>query len=125
MNVSRAVHANGLSGAVDSGNVPLNYEVAAIGILAQAAATEEFVLPSGGPLDEREGLPIVPGAISGEAANDGYQITIQADLDEITGFYETELSNLGFELELTVLGLTQLLPLDRFLRRLHGGEILG
>jgi len=83
-------------------NVPLSYEVAAIGILAQVAATEEFVLPSGAPLDEWEGIPIMPGAISGEAANDGYQFTTQADLDEITGFYETELSNLGFELELTV-----------------------
>jgi len=83
-------------------NVPLTYEVAAIGILAQAAATEESVLPSGVPLDEWEGIPIMPGAISGEIANDGYQFITQAALDEITSFYKTELSNLGFELELTV-----------------------
>jgi hypothetical protein len=83
-------------------NVPLSYEVAAIGILARAEATEEFVLPSGTPLDEWEGIPVMPGAISGETANDGYQFTTQADLDAITGFYETELSKLGFELELTV-----------------------
>lgn len=83
-------------------NVPLSYEVAAIGILAQAAATEEVVLPSGTPLAEWEGIPIMPGAISGETANGGYQFTTQADVDEIAGFYETELSNLGFEFELTV-----------------------
>jgi hypothetical protein len=81
-------------------NVPLTYEVAAIGILAQAA--EEFVLPSGTPLAEWAGIPIMPGALRGETANDGYQFTTQADLDEITTFYETELANLGFELELTV-----------------------
>jgi hypothetical protein len=84
-------------------NVPLSYEVAAIGIPVQAAATtEEVVLPSGTPLAEWEGIPIMPGALGGETTNDGYQFTTQADLDEITAFYETELSNLGFELELTV-----------------------
>jgi hypothetical protein len=82
-------------------NVPLTYEVAAIGILAQAA-TEEFALPSETPLDEWKGIPIMPGAIRGEIAKDGYQFTTQADLEEITGFYETELAHLGFELELTV-----------------------
>jgi hypothetical protein len=83
-------------------NVPLSYEVAAIGILAQPAFTEESALPSGTSLAEWEGIPIMPGAISGEATNEGYQFTTQADLDEITSFYETELSNLGFELELNV-----------------------
>lgn len=84
-------------------NVPLSYEVAAIGILAQAAAaTEDVTLPSGTPMVEWEGIPIMPGAISGEATNDGYQFTTQADLDEIMRFYETALTNLGFEFELTV-----------------------
>ena len=83
-------------------NVPLNYEVAAIGILAQPPAAEAVVLPSGTPMAEWEGIPIMPGAISGEMGKDGYQFTTQAALDEIVGFYETELSNLGFELELNV-----------------------
>jgi hypothetical protein len=34
--------------------------------------------------------------------SDGYQFTTQADLDEITGFYQTELSNLGYELTVNV-----------------------
>jgi hypothetical protein len=84
-------------------NVPLRYEVAAIGIPAQAAAAmEEVVLPAGTPLAEWEGIPIMPGAISGEATNDGYRFTTQADLDTIMDFYESELSNLGFEFELSV-----------------------
>jgi hypothetical protein len=83
-------------------NVPLSYEVAAIGIPAQAEATPQVVLPSGTPLADWEGIPIMPGAISGEATSDGYQFTTQAGLDEITSFYEAELSNLGFEVELTV-----------------------
>ena len=81
---------------------PMTYEVQAIGILAQAAATEEVALPSGTPLADWEGIPVMPGAIGGETANGGYQFTTAADLDEIMGFYETELTNLGFEFELTV-----------------------
>lgn len=78
----------------------LSYEVAAIGIPAQAAA--EAALPSGTPLADWNGIPVMPGALGGEIANDGYQFTIQADMAEITSYYETELSRLGFELELTV-----------------------
>lgn len=77
-----------------------NYEVAAIGIIAQA--TEEVPLPLGTPLVDWNGIPIMPGAIGGETTSGGYQFTTQADLDEITGFYQTELSNLGFEFELSV-----------------------
>jgi hypothetical protein len=84
---------------VDS-NERLNYEVAAIGIPFQA--TPEVALPSGTPLADWNGIPIMPGAISGEVVDGGYQFTTAASLDEIMSFYETELSNLGFELELSV-----------------------
>jgi hypothetical protein len=84
-------------------NVPLTYEVAAIGIPFQAAtATDEAALPSGTPLADWNGIPVMPGAIGGEALDSGYQFTIGADLDEITDFYQTELSNLGYELTLNV-----------------------
>lgn len=81
-------------------NVPLNYEVAAIGIPFQP--TEEVALPSGTPLAEWNGIPIMPGAIGGETVGGGYQFTTAADMNEITDYYETELSNLGFKLELNV-----------------------
>ena len=83
-------------------NVPLNYEVAAIGIPVQAAATEELVWPTGGAPGEWKGIPIMPDAIGSEIFDNEYQYATQANLDEIVQFYETELSNLGFEFELTV-----------------------
>lgn len=78
-------------------NVPLSYEVAAIGIPVQP----ESALPSDPPLAEWKGIPVMPGAISGEIAEDGYQFTTLAGLGEIKAYYQTELSNLGFEVELT------------------------
>lgn len=81
----------------------LTYEVAAIGIPYQAlAATAEAALPSGTPLADWNGIPIMPGAIAGEAVDGAYQYTIAADLADIAAFYETELANLGFEVELNV-----------------------
>jgi hypothetical protein len=78
-------------------SVPLTYEVAAIGIPYQQAATAEVVLPSGTPANEWNGIPIMPGAISGDATADAYQFTTLADVDEIVSFYESALSSLGFE----------------------------
>jgi hypothetical protein len=81
-------------------NVPLTYEAAAIGIPYRAAeATAQAALPSGTPLAGWNGIPIMPGAIAGEPVDGGYQFTTAANLAEITAFYETELSNLGFEVE--------------------------
>jgi hypothetical protein len=81
-------------------SVPLTYEVAAIGIPYRPEAAEGVVLPSGTPVAEWNGIPIMPGAISGEATTDAYQFTTQAPVDEIISFYQTALSNLGFDLEL-------------------------
>jgi hypothetical protein len=79
------------------GNERLTYEVAAIGI-----PFREVALPSGTPLADWNGIPIMPGAIGGEVLDGGYQFTTPAAFDEITGFYQTELSNLGYELTLNV-----------------------
>jgi hypothetical protein len=41
----------------------------------------------------------MPGAISGEvSAEDIYQFTTQATVDEIASYYETELASLGYQL---------------------------
>jgi hypothetical protein len=90
---------------IDESSLPtLTYEVAAIGIPYQpAAATAEVALPSGTPLADWNGIPIMPGALAGEVVDDsGYQFTTTANLAEIAAFYETELTNLGFEVESTV-----------------------
>jgi hypothetical protein len=85
---------------IDESNLPsLTYEVAAIGIPYQVEPTQG--LPSGTPIAEWEGIPIMPGAIAGEVSDGSYQFTSTASSDEIISFYQTELSKLGFELELT------------------------
>ncbi len=89
---------------IDESNLPtLIYEVAAIGIPFQPeAATAEVPLPSGTPLAEWNGIPIMPGAIAGEAVDGAYQFTIAVDFVDVANFYETELTKLGFEVESTV-----------------------
>lgn len=89
---------------IDESKLPmLAYEVAAIGIPYQAAeATAEAALPSGTPLADWNGIPIMPGALAGEALDGAYQFTIAADFDAIKNFYETELSKLGYELTVDV-----------------------
>lgn len=82
------------------GNERLTYEVAAIGILAQPA--EVFVWPTGTSPGEWKGIPLLPDAIGSEIFDNEYQYATQANLDEIVRFYETELTNRGFEFELTV-----------------------
>jgi hypothetical protein len=77
------------------GNERLTYEVAAIGIIAQGVPTEE---PLGEPAAEWQGLPIMPGAISGGEADDGYEFSTQATIDEITQFYEAALAAMGYSL---------------------------
>lgn len=79
------------------GNEPLTYEVQAIGIPAKDA--EPVELPSGEPLSEWEGIPIMPGAVGGSASPDAYEFTIAAALEEITLYYETELAALGYQVE--------------------------
>lgn len=77
---------------IDYMNPPeLEYEVNAIGLL---------VLPSRALLAEWEGIPIMPGAISGgEAeAEGGYRFSTQATIEEITQFYKAALAELGYSL---------------------------
>ena len=77
------------------GNERLTYEVAAIGIIAQGVPTEE---PLGEPAAEWQGIPIMPGAISGGETNDGYEFTTQATIEEIAQFYEAAIPELGYSL---------------------------
>lgn len=77
------------------GNERLTYEVQAIGIIAQGVPTAE---PLGEPASEWQGIPIMPGAVSGGEVTDGYEFTTQATVDEITQFYEAALAELGYSL---------------------------
>jgi hypothetical protein len=77
------------------GNERLTYEVQAIGIIAQGVPTAE---PLGEPAADWQGIPIMPGAISGGEVRDGYEFTTQATVDEITQFYEAAIAELGYSL---------------------------
>ena len=54
-------------------------------------------LPVGKPASEWQGIAIMPQAIAGDGDNGGYSFIIEATEDEIQSFYETELSNAGWE----------------------------
>jgi hypothetical protein len=95
------------SGFLDSdvnylGNERLTYEVQAIGIPARGAAAA--TQPSGEAAAEFQGIPIMPGAISGGEVSGGdmfgagYEFTTQATIDEITQFYSAALTELGYSL---------------------------
>lgn len=77
------------------GNERLTYEVQAIGIVAVGAPTLE---PLGEPAAEWQGIPIMPGAISGGETSVGYEFTTPATVDEIMQFYEAALAELGYPL---------------------------
>lgn len=42
------------------------------------------------------GIPIMPGALTGEGDSDGYVFTIQATPEQIQAYYQTELAKLGW-----------------------------
>jgi hypothetical protein len=77
------------------GNERLTYESQAIGIIAVGAPTAQ---PLGEPASEFQGIPIMPGAISGGEVPEGYEFTTQATVDEITEFYEAAFAELDYSL---------------------------
>ncbi|MEX1071881.1 MAG: hypothetical protein WEC37_04570 [Anaerolineales bacterium] len=78
------------------GNERLTYEVAAIGIIATATPTPG--VPEGTPSADWQGVPIMPGAISGGEEEGGYRFSTQATIEEITQFYEAAITELGYSL---------------------------
>jgi hypothetical protein len=79
---------------------PMSYEVQAIGIIDVHAPTADPA-PAGTPVAEWQGIPIMPGAMNGREADDGYQFSTNATIDEITRFYETALTKPGYSLTTT------------------------
>ena len=63
-------------------------------------------IPSGEPSSEWAGIPIMPNALAGEGDSSGYSFTIDASLNEIQTFYETELPKLGWNVFASGLGTT-------------------
>lgn len=55
-------------------------------------------MPSGKPLNEWEGIPVMPDAIAGEGDSTGYSFTIDALPEDIQTYYEKELAKLGWDI---------------------------
>jgi hypothetical protein len=83
-----------LDSEIDYYDGPLTYELVAIGIPARGAVA----MPTGAPPAEWEGIPIMPGALSGGETSEGYEFSTRATIDEITQFYDAALAELGYSL---------------------------
>lgn len=82
---------------IDYFHAPMTYEVRALGILAPPAESA----PAGTPVTDWQGIPIMPGALRGGEADDGYQFSTQATIHAITQFYETAFTDLGYALAMS------------------------
>ncbi len=62
------------------------------------------MLPSGNPVREWKGIPIMPGALAGKADAESYAFTIKASVEEVQAYYEMELPKLGWTLMMSGTG---------------------
>lgn len=53
-------------------------------------------LPTGAPLTDWGGIPILPGASAGEGDDSGYAFIVKSDAGEIQRYYEETLGGLGW-----------------------------
>lgn len=66
--------------------------------LTETAKLVAGLVPTGQPLKEWNGIPIMPGALAGDEKDAMYRFTTQAGRDDIQAFYKRELSQRGWEL---------------------------
>ena len=55
------------------------------------------LVPTGRPVSEWNGIPIMPGAIAGEGDEESYVFTIQAMPQQVQEYYQLELGKLGWQ----------------------------
>lgn len=79
-------------------DAPMTYEARAIGILADLSTPTPIAAPAGTPVADWQGIPIMPGALSGGEAEGGYRYSTEASLEAIKAFYTTTLTELGYTL---------------------------
>ncbi len=53
--------------------------------------------PEGQPASQWDGIPIMPGATTGEGDAEGYVFTVKATLQQVKEFYDLELGKLGWQ----------------------------
>lgn len=57
---------------------------------------DNLPLPTGAPLTEWRGIPILPDASAGEGDDSGYAFIVKAEPEEVQRFYEKTLEALGW-----------------------------
>lgn len=70
-----------------------------------------FTMPTGKPVANWEGIPIMPNAIAGDGDGKGYSFTIKATPEEVQKFYEKAMVKLGWNLFATGDGTTDVVLL--------------
>src|SRR5690242_7480564 len=66
--------------------------------LTETAKLVASLVPTGQPLNEWSGIPIMPGALAGDEKDAMYRFTTLASRQDIQAFYKRELSQRGWEL---------------------------
>lgn len=74
---------------------------------AETASAPVLPMPSGKPLTNWEGIPVMPNAIAGDGDSNGYSFTVQATPDEVQQFYKVEMPKLGWTIFVTGQGTTE------------------
>ena len=57
-----------------------------------------LTMPTGKPVANWEGIPVMPNAIAGDGDSKGYTFTIKATPDEVQKFYEKAMAKLGWNM---------------------------
>jgi len=83
------------SGSIFS-NVPTNTPKT-VGTVAQSSMTG-LPMPSKTPFETWQGIKIMPAAIAGDEITGGYYFAVDAAVEEIQGFYDSEMQSHGWDL---------------------------
>jgi hypothetical protein len=62
------------------------------------ASAPDLPMPTGKPVANWEGIPVMPIAIAGDGDSQGYSFTIMASPDEVQAFYENAMPKLGWNI---------------------------
>jgi len=63
----------------------------------ETPADVSALLPEGQPASEWNGIPIMPGAVTGEGDAESYVFTIKATSQQVQEYYQLELGKLGWQ----------------------------
>jgi hypothetical protein len=69
-----------------------------VSAFTETPAPDLLMLPTGTPVKEWKGIPIMPGALTGDGNDEQYSFTTKSSVAEVQAYYEKELTALGWKL---------------------------